>query len=175
MPGTRYLVLDLLLSTGSSFKYMGSSATELGRLASPTRPGHLGLRLCWAGRYSPPQRGEDGQLDTTVPSHAHEDDNTPDTCNLTGTHMTRVGSMSPCCGYLGWAQAWLLASPTRLGLLAGMVWCLLGGCGTYQVRFTGYGLPRGRGVLQLYCGISQRWTTIKPLTTEHGRGHCTMC
>jgi hypothetical protein len=43
-------------------------------------------------------RGDDGQLDTAIPSHAHEDDNTPDACNLTGTDMTRVGSMSPRCG-----------------------------------------------------------------------------
>ena len=40
-------------------------------------------------------------------------------------------------------------------------------------RIVGYGLPGGRGVLQLCCGISQGWSTFKPLTTKHGRGHCT--
>jgi hypothetical protein len=29
-------------------------------------------------------------------------------------------------------------------------------------------------LLQPYCGISQGWLTVKPLTTKHGRGHCTM-
>ena len=30
----------------------------------------------------------------------------------------------------------------------------------------GYGLPGGRGVLQPYCGMSQGWLTVKPLTNE---------
>ena len=58
-----------------------------------------------------------------------------------------------------------MACPSRPGLCAGMVWADVV---LFHVRFVGYGLPGGRGVLQLYCGISQGWTTIKPLTTNMG-------
>jgi hypothetical protein len=50
----------------------------------------------------------------------------------------------------------------------------LGHRGQVFVRLVGYGLPGGRRVLQPHCGISQGWSTFKPLTTKHGRGHCTM-
>jgi hypothetical protein len=45
----------------------------------------------------------------------------------------------------------------------------------FYTCFVGYGLPGGRGVLQPYCSISQGWSTFKPLTTKHGRGHYTDC
>jgi hypothetical protein len=130
-------------------------------------------------------RGEDGQLDTAIPSHAHEDDNTPDACNLTGTDLATLddelyqvngdasdgfaegtsvsvstGSDGSRClvpllspllhGYLGWAQAWLVASPTRLGLLAaagigGKSFLLSGNAlfnGKFSVRKSSYFLKK---------------------------------
>jgi hypothetical protein len=92
-----------------------------------------------------------------------------------GIHCDRsqcfVPLLSPLLqGYLGWAQAWLLASPTRLGLLAGMVWRLLGGYGTLSCSLYWSWASRGpRSVATILRHISKMIYNQAPNHEAWGR------
>ena len=64
-------------------------------------------------------------------------------------------------GCRGLVYGWQLVPRGRCGVPLGRqgISCWFAGVpGVGYVCFVGYGLPGGRGVLQLYCGSSQGWT-----------------
>jgi hypothetical protein len=131
-------------------------------------------RSHWISKVATTWGAEHGGEGGSGLSHANSQD-------LLHGEQRQVQKFGLCCVQL--------ASPTRLGLLAGMVWqslgrnffvlrinSTLGTCrrNTVLCPLCWLWASGGRRVLQLYCGISQGWSTIKPLTTKHGRGHCTV-
>jgi hypothetical protein len=75
------------------------------------------------------------------------------------TLLASLGGLSACCLLPTWRMGHLMlgAACTRGTLRCSPCW-FAGVPVVDHVCFVGYGLPGGRGVLQLFCGISQGWT-----------------